>query len=372
MKIKNRDLAKIKPQKTSSSKKNFASSKQQGFSIIGVLVAMGVAGVVSLALIKTLNLSLQGQKSIEQRMNTMYFRNEITDSLADPAACLQTFQNFIPSQNGTVTQILDQNGIVQYQTSSAIQNSTLTIKQMRIQNWQAKSTYSGNFDFQVILSVQGESLGAQELLRTVKVTAELNDSGPNVNKVKSCVAYGSSGQSVWTQKSNGDIYYSAGNVGLGTSNPTTKLYVTGDIYSTGNAQTQGTFTTGGTLTSQGDLQVNGSSSAGAYYYTSDASLKENVQPLDGLDIVRQLRGVYFQWKKNRDKDFGLIAQEVASVLPEAVWRNPSNGLHYVKYGNMVAPLIEAVKSLDHENQQLKNQLKMLNDRLEKLESQQKP
>jgi hypothetical protein len=61
---------------------------------------------------------------------------------------------------------------------------------------------------------------------------------------------------------------------------------------------------------------------------SDIRLKENIVVIDNaIDKVKQLRGVYFDWKPIVDSlgfkpddrhDIGVIAQEVAAVIPQAV------------------------------------------------------
>lgn len=77
--------------------------------------------------------------------------------------------------------------------------------------------------------------------------------------------------------------------------------------------------------------------------SSDARLKSNIRQLeDGLAIVKALRGARFVM--NGKADIGVIAQEVQAVLPELV-RADQNGFLSVDYGRVVAPLIEAVKSL---------------------------
>jgi hypothetical protein len=93
------------------------------------------------------------------------------------------------------------------------------------------------------------------------------------------------------------------------------------------------------------LEVNGDIEAAAYYYTSDQRLKENVVSLDGaLNKVLQLRGVSFDWIENGKPEVGLIAQEVEAIYPDLVSTN-NNGFKAVKYGNLVAPLIESTKEL---------------------------
>jgi hypothetical protein len=90
---------------------------------------------------------------------------------------------------------------------------------------------------------------------------------------------------------------------------------------------------------------------------SDATLKTNVETLTGsLDAVTSLRGVSFDWLENGRSEIGVIAQEVEAVLPDVVTTN-GDGIKLVKYGNMVAVLIEAIKEQQIQIDELKEQLR---------------
>jgi hypothetical protein len=87
--------------------------------------------------------------------------------------------------------------------------------------------------------------------------------------------------------------------------------------------------------------------------TSDATLKTDVSTLTGsLDLVSAMRGVSFGWLSGGPTEVGVIAQEVEAVIPELVSTN-DEGIKSVKYGNIVAVLIEAVKELKSEIEELK-------------------
>jgi hypothetical protein len=90
----------------------------------------------------------------------------------------------------------------------------------------------------------------------------------------------------------------------------------------------------------------GSLTAVSFYLSSDARLKHDIQPFDrkGLDIVDGLRAVHFKWNKDNKQDFGVIAQEVEKVLPEAVHVD-DKGFRAVQYDKLVVPVIDAVKEL---------------------------
>ena len=78
--------------------------------------------------------------------------------------------------------------------------------------------------------------------------------------------------------------------------------------------------------------------------SSDARLKSEVETIAGaLAIVCALRGVRFTMDGTRQ--IGVIAQEVAPVLPEVVRTDAQTGQLSVAYSNITGLLIEAVKDL---------------------------
>lgn len=108
----------------------------------------------------------------------------------------------------------------------------------------------------------------------------------------------------------------------------------------------------GTATSASTGQVKASGDIIAFA-SSDINLKVNVEPIsNALDKVLQLNGVVFDWNETaksvynfEGKDTGVIAQEVAQVLPEVVTTR-DDGFMAVKYEKMIGLLIEAIKELN--------------------------
>ena len=90
-----------------------------------------------------------------------------------------------------------------------------------------------------------------------------------------------------------------------------------------------------------------------YNSSSDITLKENFVPITNpLDIIDQLNGFGFNWKDSKEKSYGLSAQDVEKVLPEIV-KNRPDGTKGINYLNIIAFLVEAVKDLKQELQELK-------------------
>ncbi len=134
-------------------------------------------------------------------------------------------------------------------------------------------------------------------------------------------------------ETNGINILENGNVGIGTNNPTTKLYVNGDI------------------------------TANSVAGTSDIRFKTNIRPVENaLDKVKSLRGVYFNWNQKAfpEKEFGaqdelgFIAQEVEKIVPEIVSKDKSKEEYRsVKYDKLVAMLVEAIKEQQKQIDSLK-------------------
>ncbi|WP_231839286.1 tail fiber domain-containing protein [Bdellovibrio bacteriovorus] len=174
-----------------------------------------------------------------------------------------------------------------------------------------------------------------------------------------------------------------GNVGIGTNNPGYPLHVSGTgyihdgssylellsradsalnvnnnhatkrgftIHQTNNAANiaQFYYCPGGVCSQKFYLDTNGNMwIAGNLTEASDARLKTDIQILpDSLNKVLGLNGYSYYWKnpENKEKQIGLIAQEVEKVFPEAV-RTDKDGSKSVAYQKLVAPLINSIKEL---------------------------
>lgn len=106
------------------------------------------------------------------------------------------------------------------------------------------------------------------------------------------------------------------------------------------------------------------------YFSSDERLKENVRDIpQALDKVIAIGGKQFDWTDEyienhgglhdyflTKQSFGVIAQDVEKVFPEAV-RTRDDGYLAVDYERMCALAFQAIKELRQEVAELKEQIK---------------
>lgn len=165
----------------------------------------------------------------------------------------------------------------------------------------------------------------------------------------------------------GDLYarnlYASNNIyASGTINlsSTGSICFGGTCYNTtnlGGGSSQWTNETGGiyygTTAANGNVRALGNVTANGFLYSSDRNLKKNITPLEGsLEKILSLNGYSYNWKSTGRADVGVIAQEVETVYPELV-HTDKNGVKSVEYANLIAPLIESIKSQQKEIEALK-------------------
>ncbi|MBL7669186.1 MAG: tail fiber domain-containing protein [Bdellovibrionaceae bacterium] len=159
-----------------------------------------------------------------------------------------------------------------------------------------------------------------------------------------------------------------GNIGMGTTTPTSKLQVAGDI-------TPGT--TASTDLGSSALRWNNIYLSNAPDVSSDERLKKEVKTSDlGLYFINSLRPVSWIWKDERQgtaQHYGVIAQETESALIKAKGQDSSNVIvshnketdsYSVRYTELISPLIKAIQELYNELLSVKTETEAKIERLE--------
>ena len=192
----------------------------------------------------------------------------------------------------------------------------------------------------------------------------------------------------------------AGNVGIGTTSPATKLDVAGTARVSDGGETCSSTVKGGirytsanalqycnasswqTLSSSGtpagsnaQIQFNSAGAFGAVsgltwvisgsnkglnvtgninysgllVSTSDRRVKENIKPLDAtqLDLITRLEPVSYNKIGSQDREYGFIAQDVDPIYPDLVGIRP-DGIRTMNYMGLISPMVEAIKQQQQE------------------------
>ncbi len=147
------------------------------------------------------------------------------------------------------------------------------------------------------------------------------------------------------------------NMSIGASTRSTGAFTTltanAQVTCTQNAASSTTAT--GSLVVTGGVGVSGQLTAATIVETSSIAFKENVTPIEnGLEVILKLMGVSYDRKDGSAKnEIGLIAEQVYNVAPHLVTKDENGKPYGLQYTKISAYLIEAIKTLKEEIDQLK-------------------
>jgi ACT domain-containing protein len=214
------------------------------------------------------------------------------------------------------------------------------------------------------------SADAANALTTATFTAnalnqEITDRIANDAMIRSDFAYAISNTSITDHGGVSNVYTVANNVvGLSallanaTGSDANAVQKTGDTMS-GQLTINNNLIVADNANIGGDLFVGGQITAvGEITSLSDVTIKYDIRTIENaLDKVDMLRGTYFKRADiaGNPEQIGVIAQEMQEIMPQVV-HEQTNGLLSVAYGNLAALLIEAVKELRAEIEDIKDRL----------------
>ena len=160
---------------------------------------------------------------------------------------------------------------------------------------------------------------------------------------------------------------SSGNLLVGTTSATggriiTKGLANGSIYTIVSDQSPFGSSTIGHIQFKnsnggvGSIQTSGSSTL--YNTSSDYRLKDVTGQARGLDVINALNPVSYNWKADGKADEGLIAQEVAEIVPNAVSQNEDE-YYQMDYSKLVVHLVKGMKEQQEQIEALQSEINLL-------------
>lgn len=207
----------------------------RGFSLIQVLVSVGILGIVTLGIGSLTEFQAKSQNASDFRAEVNTLVEEIRSTLSSEQACLHTFGSRLVSETaGSTNQISDirnSTNAAVFVANSLYGNRSIRISSINYGSFQPSSlAYKGtmtlNFNFLPNKTVAGFT----SLARSIDLSVERGAT----NQITRCLALSKMSDGIFQRSSTNmnNIFYVGGNdggfMGLGTSNPRSGIHLLGN------------------------------------------------------------------------------------------------------------------------------------------------
>jgi hypothetical protein len=270
-----------------------------------------------------------------------------------------TFTDLAFATSGTDRLYITSAGNVGIGTTSPLQTATnrtvVTVNgtSQAILNFGISGTLSGYIYSDVNNYTELYSVGQLALLANASQPMTFNTQGSERMRITSGgnVLIGTTsttGNATGSASNNGTVIEASGTI-TNQRNDNVNIYL-----SKASGFTEGNlivFYTQGSL--RGSISTNGVITS--YNTTSDYRLKEDLKPINGLEIVNKIKVYDYKWKASDSRMDGVLAHELAEVLPYAV-NGVKDGeqMQGVDYSKIVPVLIQSIKELKSKIETLEN------------------
>ena len=202
---------------------------KKAFGLVEILIATGLMAVVALGLATMLSNAGKAQKGIQAKDMQREVMAEISTHLSNKSACLKSFGGSNPNTPFTRSSIKDALNNNKYVVGTNHGSNLVQYKEFRIEDWSPDAGYTtqGRANLTVKLTKLGDVIGVKDIQQSTGLRIKLDAS----NNISECYSIGSSSDGFWKASPSNisDIYFSGGNVGIGTTSPVAKLDVTGNL-----------------------------------------------------------------------------------------------------------------------------------------------
>ena len=229
-------------------------------------------------------------------------------------------------------------GLINYTNSSTstIPNNTKNV-------WTIATTTSANPLFQIDTTSGSEQVTIGSKSSDVLIGAV--GSASNLVFEESSTIHGQGGNTL-TFGTTGDKINFAVNTGFGTTSPWRSLSVDGTVGFSNITVNTGAATASLCLSSTNEVTRNTDNES---CITSSARFKHNIETLQGgsgIETIRQLHPVSFEYNELPGLRYGFIAEEVNTVDPQLVGYDEAGNPNSVRYTSIIPLLTQSIQELD--------------------------
>lgn len=162
---------------------------RNGFSMVQVMMAAGMMGVLSLGMMKMMETQKKSAKSIKAGVEVQAFYSELRAYMGKSTYCIANFEGEVLKEGDQfdLEELVKPNGKILYKVGNKYGDRSFKIAKIEVTDFEKDSDTSGIMKLQFVLDKIGKSYGAKSYTKILKIDVLLDDKG----KLTSCATMGS-------------------------------------------------------------------------------------------------------------------------------------------------------------------------------------